>query len=146
MRFDPQQLRIDGVYAQRQPGTFMLRIKVPAGILSAEQAEAVADIADRFAGGLLHLTTRGSIELHGLTEDHLPSVWRGLAAVGLTTRGACGGAVRGVVCGSVTAAAWPWFSRWPTSSICTLPAIPISRRCLKNSRSAFLPATTKGVT
>lgn len=107
MRFDPQQLRIDGVYAQRQPGTFMLRIKVPAGILSAEQAEAVADIADRFAGGLLHLTTRGSIELHGLTEDHLPSVWRGLAAVGLTSRGACGGAVRGVVCGSVTAAAWP---------------------------------------
>lgn len=107
MRLDPQQIRIDGVYAQRQPGTFMLRVKVPAGILSAQQAEAVAGIADRFAGGLLHLTTRGSIELHGLAEDQLSPVWRDLAAVGLTTRGACGGAVRGVVCGSVTAGAWP---------------------------------------
>ncbi|RNC71335.1 MAG: nitrite/sulfite reductase [Desulfuromonadales bacterium] len=98
MTLDPQSLRIDGVYEQRQPGNFMLRVKVPAGILSSEQALKVAEIADRFAGGAVHLTTRGSIELHWLQPDTLAEAWRMLAAVGLTTRGACGGAVRGVVC------------------------------------------------
>lgn len=99
MTIDPQTLRIEGVYEQRQPGNFMLRVKVPAGTLSAEQAVQIADIADRFAGGAVHLTTRGSIELHWLKPEILAEVWRMLAAVGLTTRGACGGAVRGVTCG-----------------------------------------------
>lgn len=98
MAFDPQLVRIDGVYEQRQPGNFMLRIKVPAGIISTEQALKVAEIADRFAGGSVHLTTRGSIELHWLKQGDLAEAWRMLASVGLTTRGACGGAVRGVVC------------------------------------------------
>lgn len=98
MTFDPQSVRIDGVYEQRQPGNFMLRIKVSAGIISTEQAFKVAEIADRFAGGSVHLTTRGSIELHWLKQENLTDAWRMLASVGLTTRGACGGAVRGVVC------------------------------------------------
>ena len=98
MAFDPQSVRIDGLYEQRQPGNFMLRIKVPAGIISTEQALKVAEIANRFAGGSLHLTTRGSIELHWVKQEDLPQAWRMLASVGLTTRGACGGAVRGVVC------------------------------------------------
>jgi len=46
MAFDPQSVRIDGVYEQRQPGNFMLRIKVPAGIISTEQALRVAETAD----------------------------------------------------------------------------------------------------
>lgn len=98
MVLDPQRVRIDGVYEQRQPGNFMLRIKVPAGIISTEQARRVAEIADRFSGGSVHLTTRGSIELHWLKLEELSEAWRMLASVGLTTRGACGGAVRGVVC------------------------------------------------
>ncbi len=98
MTFDPQKLRIEGVYAQKEPDSYMVRVKVPGGVLSAEQAEKVADIAGRFAGGRLHLTVRASIELHGVQGNALPEVARMLASVGLTTRGACGGAVRGVVC------------------------------------------------
>ena len=98
MTLDPQKLRIEGVYEQRQPGNFMVRVKVPGGALSAEQACQVATIAERFAGGGLHLTTRSSIEFHWVRGETLPEVARLLAAVGLTTRGACGGAVRGVVC------------------------------------------------
>ena len=98
MTLDPQKLRIEGVYEQRQPGNFMVRVKVPGGVLSAEQARQAAAIAERFAGGLLHLTTRSSIEFHWVQGDALPEVARLLAAVGLTTRGACGGAVRGIGC------------------------------------------------
>ncbi|AJE04141.1 nitrite/sulfite reductase [Geobacter pickeringii] len=110
MTFDPQTIRIDGIYEQRQPGNFMLRVKVPAGTVSAEQAARIAEIADRFAGGAVHLTTRGSIELHWLKEEDLAEVWRMLAGVGLTTRGACGGAVRGVTCGPAAAPAFPLIS------------------------------------
>ena len=73
----------------------MVRVKVPGGVLSAEQAKKVADDADRFAAGGIHITVRASIEFHRVQGDALPEVVRLLAAVGLTTRGACGGAVRG---------------------------------------------------
>ncbi len=95
---DYQKLRINGVYQQNAEGDLMLRIKVPAGVLSAEQARKVCDIADRFARGRLHFSTRGSIELHWLRHANLVEADRLLASVGLTTRGACGGAVRGISC------------------------------------------------
>lgn len=107
MTLDPQKIRIEGIYQQKQPGFFMQRVKVPGGVLSAEQALKVAEIAERFAGGGMHLTTRCSIELHWLREDDLPEIGRMLEAVGLTSRGACGGAVRGVSCSTPFLAGFP---------------------------------------
>ncbi len=98
MTLDPRQLRLDGIYQQRETDHFMQRIKVPAGALSSEQADKVAELAERFAGGRLHLTSRGSIELHDIAGADLAALNRGMAAVGLTGRGACGGAVRGISC------------------------------------------------
>jgi sulfite reductase beta subunit-like hemoprotein len=98
MALDPQTLRLDGVYQQRDPARFMQRIKIAAGALSGVQADQIARLAERHAGGRLHLTTRGSIELHDLHAIDLAPVQAGLLAVGLTGRGACGGAVRGVSC------------------------------------------------
>jgi len=107
MTMDKQHLRLEGVYPQRQQGFFMQRIKLPAGIISSEQALKVAQIARGSARGLVHLTTRGSIELHWLSEADLVPLAAQLASVGLVSRGACGGAVRGVVCGSLGAAGAP---------------------------------------
>jgi len=94
-----RELRINGIYAQRD-GRYMQRIKLAAGRITAPQAVAVADIADAFAGGRVHLTTRGSIELHDITDADLTDVGKRLADAGLATRGACGGAVRGISCSS----------------------------------------------
>lgn len=102
MTIDYQKLRLDGVYRQNDAGQLMLRVKVPAGVLSAPQAENVATIAETFSDGRLHLTCRGSIELHWLEHGRLAEIFRQLAAVGLTTRGACGGAVRGISCSTGT--------------------------------------------
>ncbi|WP_026841782.1 nitrite/sulfite reductase [Citrifermentans bremense] len=102
-----KNLRLEGIYPQRQKEFYMQRVKLPAGIISAEQALKVAQLAERFAKGMVHLTTRGSIELHWLTEGDLEYVAGQLAMVGLYNRGACGGAVRGVVCGSLAAAGAP---------------------------------------
>lgn len=103
MTIDYNRLRVEGVYKQNEDGQLMLRVKVPAGVLSVEQARKVADVSDRFSNGMLHLTTRGSIELHWLGFADLAEVLRQLSAVGLTSRGACGGAVRGIVCSTTFA-------------------------------------------
>lgn len=98
MNYNPQQLRLDGIYQQPGDDQWMQRIKIPAGVLASEQATKIASLADNYAGSRVHLTTRGSIELHDLRSEDLAEVNRGLASVGLTGRGACGGAVRGIAC------------------------------------------------
>jgi sulfite reductase (ferredoxin) len=107
MSLDWQSLRIEGIYRQPVEGFAMLRIKLPAGVLSAGQARGIGALAHRFARGALHLTTRGSIELHWVRREDLAAVKGGLAGLGLTSRGACGGAVRGITCASQGSAAFP---------------------------------------
>ncbi len=85
----------------------MQRVKLPAGVISAGQARTVAAVSTRFGQGTIHLTTRGSIEIHWLKEKDLPQIKRELAMTGLTSRGACGGAVRGITCGSQGALGFP---------------------------------------
>jgi ferredoxin-nitrite reductase len=101
------EYRLDGIYKQRQEGFYMQRVKLPAGVISAGQARAVAAVSSRFGQGTVHLTTRGSMEIHWLKEDDLPQVKCELAKAGLTSRGACGGAVRGITCGSQGAQGFP---------------------------------------
>ncbi len=101
------EYRLDGIYKQRQGDFYMQRVKLPAGVVSADQARALAAISTRFGQGTIHLTTRGSMEIHWLKEDDLSQVKRELAKVGLTSRGACGGAVRGITCGSQGALGFP---------------------------------------
>ena len=101
------EYRLDGIYKQRQEGFYMQRVKLPAGVLSSSQARTVAAVSSRFGQGTVHLTTRGSMEIHWLKEGDLPIIKREMAKVGLTARGACGGAVRGISCGSQAAWEFP---------------------------------------
>jgi sulfite reductase beta subunit-like hemoprotein len=100
MKLDDQQLRLEGIYRQNEQGEYMQRVKLAGGVLSLAQARALADLGQRFGSGIFHLTTRASVEFHGLRAEDLPELHRGLAAVGLFSRGACGGAVRGISCSS----------------------------------------------
>lgn len=101
------EYRLDGIYKQRQEGFYMQRVKLPAGVISAGQARTVAAVSTRFGQGTVHLTTRGSMEIHWLKEEDLSQVKCELAKTGLTSRGACGGAVRGITCGSQGAQGFP---------------------------------------
>jgi sulfite reductase (ferredoxin) len=85
-----------GTYGQRQAAVNMLRVKVPQGVLSAEQLEVVADIADEYSRGFGHLTTRQNIQLHFIQLARAPEAMQRLHAVGLTTKEACGNTVRNV--------------------------------------------------
>lgn len=74
----------------------MQRIKVPYGGLSAVQLEVLGAVADEYADGILHVTTRQDIQLHYVHIDDTPDMMRRLAAVGITTREACGNSVRNI--------------------------------------------------
>jgi sulfite reductase (ferredoxin) len=100
---DEKKLRLYGVYMQDKAGHFMLRVKIPAGVLTSDQAEMICTLSEQFSNSILHLTCRGSIEFHWLKHVHLEELFTRLAEVGLTTRGACGGAVRGISCSTTFA-------------------------------------------
>ena len=53
-----------GVYGQRQPGVQMIRIKLPYGKVSSDQLRRIADVADEYSTGRLHITTRQDIQIH----------------------------------------------------------------------------------
>ncbi|MCY3575583.1 MAG: nitrite/sulfite reductase [Chloroflexi bacterium] len=74
----------------------MQRIKIPYGGLSARQLEVLAELADEYADGILHITTRQDIQLHYVHIDDTPDLMRRLAAVGITTQEACGNSVRNI--------------------------------------------------
>jgi len=74
----------------------MMRIKVPFGGLNAEQMETLADLSEEYADGISHVTTRQDIQYHFVHIEDTPALMRRLAAVGITTREACGNVVRNV--------------------------------------------------
>ncbi len=97
---DPERFRhfrlARGVYGQRQLDVQMFRTKIPYGKLTADQLAVLADLADRYANGKLHLTTRQNVQLHYVKLEDSIKIWEGLAASGMTGREACGNTVRNI--------------------------------------------------
>ena len=74
----------------------MVRIKIPFGGVNAEQLEVMADLAEEYADGIVHVTTRQDFQLHYVHLEDTPALMRRLGHVGITTREACGNVVRNV--------------------------------------------------
>src|SRR5258708_3970085 len=75
---------------------FMVRIRIPNGLLSSHQARTLADLAERHARGVADITVRQNVQLHWVTIESLPDVLEALWGVGLTTTGACGDVARNI--------------------------------------------------
>src|SRR5271154_851143 len=75
---------------------FMVRIRIPNGMMTSQQLRAIADLTRRHANGIADLTVRQNIQLHWVTIESLPEVLDGLSQVGLNTTGACGDVTRNV--------------------------------------------------
>src|SRR5215213_8319603 len=104
-----ERLKWVGIYPQKQGGdAFMMRIKVPGGILTPPQARVIGRIAEDFATGpipnphfgnnFLDLTTRQDVQMHWIKMRDVPEIWRRLEEVGITTVQACGDSARNVLC------------------------------------------------
>jgi len=75
---------------------FMVRIRIPNGLLRSEQLRAIADLTRRYARGTADITVRQNIQLHWVTIEALPDLLEALGRVGLNTTGACGDVTRNV--------------------------------------------------
>jgi sulfite reductase (ferredoxin) len=113
------RLRWWGLYTQRKPGIdggrtavlepheledeyFMLRVRIDGGQLSLEQLRVIASISQRFARDSADITDRQNVQLHWVRIEDVPTIWRELEAVGLSTTEACGDTPR-VILGSPVA-------------------------------------------
>lgn len=75
---------------------FMVRIRIPNGILTSEQTRLIATLSEQNGRGYADITVRQNIQLHWITIESLPDLLERLWAAGLTTTGACGDVVRTV--------------------------------------------------
>jgi len=57
-------------------GEYMLRIKIPSGLLTAEGVRVIAGVAERFGKGYTELTTRQNVQLHFLQLRDVPGILR----------------------------------------------------------------------
>jgi sulfite reductase (ferredoxin) len=75
---------------------FMVRVRIPGGRLSARQYAALDELADRYGNGSLRITTRQSIQFHGVLKPGLKQTIAEINRALLTTLSACGDVVRTV--------------------------------------------------
>ena len=126
-----------GVYGQRQDDVFMLRVKMPGGIVLPDQLRRVAEVIDVAPEGVGHVTTRENIQIHYFPLDQVADKMRMLAEAGLTMTEACGSAVRNVTQD-------PWAGLAADEVFDTTPYLQaIVRFFLRNPRAQKLPRKFK---
>ncbi len=86
-----------GLYHDKpKVGTFMMRVKLPAGVLTPAKLRTLGRLSRRFGRDEGELTTRQNVQLHWITLPDLPAVFQELEAAGLSTAGGCGDTVRNI--------------------------------------------------
>ncbi len=96
---DMDRFKWYGLYTQRpvEDGRFMMRVKVPNGIISAEQLATIGWLSQVYGHSTGDITTRQGIQIHHLRIEDIPHAINELKKVSLTTQEACGDVVRNVV-------------------------------------------------
>ncbi len=81
---------------QEKDYSFMLRVRMPGGILTSAQYLALDELADRYGNATLRITTRQGIQFHGIIKSDLKPTIAAINHTLLTTQAACGDVVRNV--------------------------------------------------
>ena len=76
---------------------FMIRIRLPGGVITPTQWLALDAVARTYAGETLRLTTRQTFQLHGVLKFNVKTALKQINAVALDTIAACGDDNRGVM-------------------------------------------------
>ncbi len=111
---DPLLMKFHGIYQQDDRDIragrarrklepiyqFMVRLRIPGGMLTRDQWQGLSVIARRYAERGIRITTRQTIQFHGVRKWQLQSFMRAVRDLGLDTIAACGDDSRGVVCGA----------------------------------------------
>lgn len=95
---DVERLKWAGIYAQRpRDGHFLVRVKLPSGQLTAEQAEVLAALAAEYGKDEIQITIRQAVQIHNITLRDACDILPRLSAVGLSSVEACGDVPRTIL-------------------------------------------------
>lgn len=86
-----------GIYEQREPDTYMCRVRLPGGAITPKQLTGVSLIAERYSDRPLHFTTRQEVQIHHVKLEDTILILRELKEIGLATRGGGGNTVRNII-------------------------------------------------
>lgn len=104
--FDLAAMRRVGMIQQKQKEYFAMRLHAVAGDFTSAQMKKVAEVAEHFGKGQIHLSTRQGIEIHFVHHSRLEAAMKELETVGVTM-GACGPRVR-IIAGCPGEATCKW--------------------------------------
>ncbi|MCM8800160.1 MAG: sulfurtransferase TusA family protein [Candidatus Omnitrophica bacterium] len=85
-----------GNYSHRGGKVFMCRVRLPAGVLSPVQLQALADASILYGDGILHITTRQDIQIHNIKIEDIIKVHNFLKEYELSSRGGGGNTIRNI--------------------------------------------------
>ena len=86
-----------GIYEQRENGTFMVRVRCAAGMISPQQLKEVALLPQKEGAEPIHITTRQELQLHNVQLEQAPGILERLYELGLSSRGGGGNTVRNIM-------------------------------------------------
>ena len=95
MAVDYGTLKKGGFMRQKQKNCFSLRLKVVGGHLDAKQLATIAEVAEKYGNGYVHLTSRQGVEIPFIKLDEIEEVKEALSE-GNCEPGVCGPRVRTV--------------------------------------------------
>ncbi|KUF45164.1 sulfite reductase subunit beta [Myroides marinus] len=93
-RQERAEKKLDKLYS------FMIRLRIPGGVISAKQWQAIHEVSELYGTGVLKITTRQTIQLHGLLKHQLSDTIQGFLTAKLDAIAACGDVNRNVICSS----------------------------------------------
>jgi sulfite reductase (NADPH) hemoprotein beta-component len=98
---DDRDLRAERRRKKMEPAfAFMIRVRIPGGVLTPSQYLALDGIARLYAGHTMRITTRQTIQFHGVIKSNLKATMARIDTALLTTIAACGDVNRNVICNS----------------------------------------------
>ncbi|HMJ48375.1 MAG TPA: hypothetical protein VK498_13670, partial [Ferruginibacter sp.] len=78
--------------------SFMIRLRLPGGFLTADQWVALHEVAGAYSTGVIKITTRQTVQLHGVLKSKLKPTIRSFNAAKLDSIATCGDINRNVLC------------------------------------------------
>ncbi len=98
-QYDDRDRRQDRLARKLEPGySFMVRTRIPGGCLSAAQWAQLDDVSSYYADNTLRITTRQTLQFHGVIKFRLQQTLRDINACMVDTLAACGDVNRNVIC------------------------------------------------
>ncbi len=86
-------------YVAPNQNSYMCRLRMPNGILKAQQFAGVADLAERYGGGYAHVTTRANLQVREIEAKNAVAMIEGVQDLGLCSRGSGADNIRNVTGG-----------------------------------------------